>query len=153
MKKNIFLLTLILFISSIILVSCDDDENVLSILNKNYKSTILYPNGKQFNMTTQFQNNDKYIITIQVTADDVVGEEKGYITRINGKFDIVENGKNGVVIKLSDSATIYRGYTGGDSYSPADNYLSEIFPTRFTLKNKKLASNDSELTGIVITAR
>ena len=153
MKKNIFLLTLILFISSIALVSCDDGEEPLSFLNQNYKSTVIYPTGKQFNMTTQFQNNDKYIITIQVAVDDVVGEEKGYITRINGKFEIVENGKNGVVIKLSDSATIYRGYTGGDSYSPEDNYLSKIFPTRFTLKNKKLASNDSQLTGIVITAR
>ena len=153
MKKNLFLLTLILFISSIAWVSCDDGEESLSFLNQNYKSTVIYPNGKQFSMTTQFQNNDRYKITIQVPVDAAVGEEKEYITRIEGKFEVIEDGKNRVVIKLSESVFIYRGYTGGDSYSPEDNYLSNIFPTIFTLKNKKLTSNDSERTKIVITAQ
>ena len=153
MKKNIFRLTLILFISSIALISCDNDDEMLSFLNQNYKSTVIYPNGKQFSMNTQFRNNDRFIITIQVLAGDVVEEEKGYITRIEGKFEIIEDGKNSVVLKLSNSATVYRGYTGGDSYNPSDNDLSKIFPTRFTLKNKKLTNTDSSLTGIVITAQ
>ena len=153
MKRKLFIFTLVLFISSISFVGCDNDDGALHFLNKNYKSTVTYPNGKSFSMTTQFQNNDKYVITITVPYESVAGEEDQYIKRMAGEFEYVESGKNTVKIKLDNLATIDYGYTGGDSHIKNEFYLPRIFPTSFTLKNKKLTNSDRELTGIVITDR